>query len=230
MKVSPDAGKISVITPVWNRADLTRQLLWRNCTLYQSRPDVEFIIVDNASTDETREILGPFKALLSDRLVIQRNEDNVGFGPGHNQGARVAAGETFIFLSNDVIIANDYITPIQNALAEQPDALVGPEMLRHDTGWNTFDGQTIPYLAGWCIACRRETWDKLGGWDERYVPCDYEDIDLSYTAMKLGIPLVEAPLPLQHMFGQSAQKLDGGRLQITHQSQAKFKEKWGLDG
>ena len=221
--------KTSVITPIWNRADLTRYFLWRNATLYQSRPDVEFVIVDNASTDETQEVLGPFTALFSDRLVIQHNEENVGFGPGHNLGANLAAGEVLIFLSNDVIIANDYITPIEKALAEQPDALVGPELLRHDTGWNTFDGQTIPYLAGWCVACRRDTWDdKLGGWDERYVPCDYEDIDLSYTATQIGIPLVEVPLPLEHMFGQSAQSLGGGRLQITHQSQAKFKEKWGF--
>jgi len=220
--------KTSVITPVWNRADLTRQFLWRNATLYQARPDVEFIIVDNGSTDETSEVLGPFKALLSDRLVIQHNEANVGFGPGHNLGADLAAGEMLVFLSNDVIIANDYITPIEKALAEQPQALVGPELWRHNTGWNTFNGHMIPYLAGWCVACRRATWDKLGGWDERYVPCDYEDIDLSYTATQIGIPLVHVQLPLEHMFGQSAQKLDGGRLQITYQSQAKFKEKWNL--
>lgn len=220
--------KVSVITPVWNRADLTKQLLWRNSTLYQGRPDVEFIIVDNGSTDETQEVLGPFSALLGDRLVIQHNQENVGFGAGHNLGSDLAAGDIFVFLSNDVIIANNYLAPIEKALAEQPDALIGPEMLCHDTGWNTFDGQTISYLAGWCLACRRKTWDILGGWDERYVPCDYEDIDLSYTASKLGIPLVEIPLPLQHMFGQSAQKLEGGRLDITLQSQAKFKEKWGF--
>jgi GT2 family glycosyltransferase len=114
------------------------------------------------------------------------------------------------------------------ALEEEPGALVGPEMLRHDTGWNTFDGHTIAYLAGHCVACKRETWDLLGGWDERYVPCDYEDIDLSYSALQKGIPLVEVPLPLTHAFGQSAQALSKGREAITMRSQAKFKEKWGF--
>ncbi len=45
--------KISVITPVWNRADLTMQFLRLNWGLYGSRHDVEFVVVDNGSTDDT---------------------------------------------------------------------------------------------------------------------------------------------------------------------------------
>ncbi len=218
----------SVITPVWNRADLTMQFLYRNWGLYAGCPEVEFVIVDNGSQDNTHLVLVQFEDLMGDRLFVCRNEKNRGFGPGHNQGACVAQGDVLVFLSNDVIPNGDYITPIAAALAEEPGALVGPEMLRHDTGWNTFDGRTIAYLAGHCVACRRETLEVLGGWDERYFPCDYEDIDLSYTATQKGIPLVEIPLPLQHLFGQSAQALDGGRAAITQQSRAKFMEKWGL--
>lgn len=219
---------VSVITPVWNRADLTASFLMRNWSLYMNRADVEFIIVDNASADHTALVLSQFQGTMNGRLVVNHNQVNRGFGPGHNQGADMADGEVLIFLSNDVTPHGDYVGPIVEALEEDPDALVGPEMLRHDTGWNTFNGHTIAYLAGWCVACKQATWRVLEGWDERYVPCDYEDIDLSYTALRKGIPLVEVPLPLSHAFGQSAQALSGGRHAITMRSQAKFKEKWGL--
>lgn len=220
--------KVSVITPVWNRADLTMQFLQYNWNLYMDRSDVEFVIVDNGSTDSTPYLLDSLKEARGDRLFICRNEENRGFGPGHNQGACAARGEILIFLSNDVIPGGDYIAPIEAALSEGPGALVGPEMLSHDTGWNTFNGVTIPYLAGHCIACYRDTWEVLGGWDERYIPCDYEDIDLSYAATQKGIPLIAVSLPLTHLFGQSAQNLSEGRKAITLRSQAKFKEKWGF--
>ena len=220
---------ISVITPIWNRADLTADFLLKNWHLYASREDVEFVLVDNGSTDHTHVIIAQFQGIIGDRLSVHRNPQNTGFGPGHNQGVEMARGDVFVFLSNDVTPLGDYVTPVVQALAEEPTALVGPEMLRHDTGWNTFNGTTIAYLAGHCIACKRATWETLGGWDERYVPCDYEDIDLSYTAIQKGVPLVEVPLSLHHAFGQSAAQLSGGRLEITMRSQAKFKEKWGFD-
>lgn len=208
--------------------DLTAQFLQHNWGLYQSRPGVEFVVVDNASGDGTPAVLDRFRGTMGDRLVVHHNQFNAGFGPGHNQGAALARGDVLVFLSNDVIPMGDYVTPIERALAEEPGALVGPELLRHDTGWNTFNGQTIAYLAGWCVACRRDTWQALGGWDERYVPCDYEDIDLSYTARQKGIPLVQVPLPLRHLFGQSAASLDGGRAAITQRSRAAFMQKWDL--
>ena len=219
----------SIITPIWNRADLTADFLLKNWHLYASREDVEFILVDNGSTDNTPMVILQMRNVMGDRLGVHRNLQNTGFGPGHNQGAGAANGDVLIFLSNDVTPLADYVTPIVQALAEEPTALVGPEMLRRDTGWNTFNGTTIAYLAGHCIACKRATWETLGGWDERYVPCDYEDIDLSYTAIQKGVPLVEIPLPLKHLFGQSAAQLSEGRLAITMRSQAKFKEKWGFD-
>ena len=219
----------SIITPIWNRADLTADFLLKNWRLYASREDVEFILVDNGSTDHTHVVIAQFQGIMGNRLFVCRNEENRGFGPGHNQGAGAANGDVLIFLSNDVTPLGDYVTPIVQALEEEPTALVGPEMLRRDTGWNTFNGTTIAYLAGHCIACKRATWETLGGWDERYVPCDYEDIDLSYTAIQKGVPLVEVLLPLHHAFGHSAAQLSGGRLAITMRSQAKFKEKWGFD-
>ena len=216
---------VSVICPVWNQRVITHKFLFHHQRLYYRRPDIEFIIVDNGSTDNTQTTLNLWRHQFEDRLKVITLADNTGFGPGHNIGAAAAEGDILIFISNDVIPFDDYIKLIEENI--KPNTLIGPELITKDTGWNTFNGVTIPYLAGHLIACDRQTWDTLGGWDERYVPCDYEDIDLSMTAKEKGIELKEVKLPVQHLFGQSAQTLAGGRLQITQQSQAKFKEKWG---
>lgn len=218
---------VSIICPVWNQKVLTHKFLFHHQRLYQTRPDIEIIIVDNGSTDSTTTTLNMWRHQFGDRLKIVSLSVNTGFGPGHNTGAAVAEGGILIFISNDVIPFGDYVTVIEKAA--KPNRLLGAELITRDTGWNTFEGKTISYLAGHLVACDRQTWDKLGGWDERYIPCDYEDIDLSMTAHQIGIELIGLNLPVQHLFGQSAKQLDGGRLAITVQSQAKFKEKWGFE-
>jgi GT2 family glycosyltransferase len=121
------------------------------------------------------------------RLTVVDIEDNIGFGPANNQGVLAASGENLVFISNDVVPAGDYITPILEALKLNPQDLIGAELFDFDTGWNRFGAAPhIPYLGGWCVATTDCAWQELGGWDERFVPCDYEDVDLSLTAVTMG--------------------------------------------
>lgn len=219
---------VSIITPVWNQGDITHQFLYRNWQIYLSKPEIEFIIVDNGSTDNTQAILNQWQRTMQERLIIETLPENKGFGPGNNIGAKLAKGDILLFVSNDTVPLGDYTIAIQSKLNSHPDALVGPQLLTGDTGWNTFNGKTIPYLMAWCFACTKATWEKLGGFDEQFVPCDYEDIDLSLTAAQKGIELLEVSLPLQHIWGQSAKALSGGRQEITLRNQRRFKEKWGF--
>jgi hypothetical protein len=62
--------------------------------------------------------------------------------------------------------------------------------------------------------------------DERYSPCDYEDVDLSYTAIKAQLPLTQLPIPIVHYGGRTAMNL--ARTAITEANRVKFMEKWGL--
>jgi len=218
---------ISIITPVWNRSDLTQKFLFYNWSMYYNNPEIEFVVVNNGSIDNTGQILDQWQQRMGERLVVVHNEDNRGFSGGNNDGAKFANSSNFIFLSNDVQPVGGYVHPILKALKGDRDILIGAELFDWDTGWNTFNDKVIPYLAGWCIACSKRVYEKLGGWDERYFPCDYEDIDLSKTAIEKGMVLLPLSLKLRHEFGQSAKNLDGGREQITMQSQAKFIEKWG---
>jgi GT2 family glycosyltransferase len=217
----------SIITPVWNQSDITHQFLYHNWQLYMNRPDIEFVIVDNGSTDNTQAVLKRWHNIMPDRLIVETLPKNTGFGPGNNLGAILANGSILVFLSNDVIPLGDYVTTIEKSMQDQ--SLMGPQLLNQDTGWNTFNGETIPYLMAWCFACTKSTWQELGGFDEQFVPCDYEDIDLAMVAKQKGIGLIQLSLPIQHIWGQSAKSLDGGREKITLKNQALFKEKWGFN-
>ena len=221
---------ISVITPVWNQSHLTNRWLYQNWSMYADRPGLEWIIVDNGSTDETTRILCDWHNIMGDKLKTLSLTANIGFGPGNNRGAEVAKGDILAFISNDVQVVGDYITPIEVAYHyNQADALFGPEIWENNTGWNTFDLGTIPYVAGWCVIVEATLWGVMCKWDERFIPCDYEDIDLSYQAVKRGGRLVKLSLPLQHDSGKSAETLPGGRLAVTLANQKRFMEKWGLN-
>lgn len=220
---------ISIITPVWNEYRSTVRFLAQHWAIYAGWPDIEWVVIDNGSDDFTWRMLGGWKQTMDDQLKHIHLEQNIGFGPGNNCGANLAQGDILIFLSNDVQILGDYITPIRRAMADNSRALYGAEIFSHNTGWNTFnEAGPIAYVAGWCAIAARPFWDEVGPWDERYVPCDYEDMDLSYHVQKTGYPLIKLDLPLKHDSGRSAIHLPGGREKFTLVNRERFMTKWGL--
>lgn len=221
---------VSVITPVWNQSRLTQRWLYQNWAMYHAGPaDIEWIIINNGSTDDTDVVLSEWKKKLGKQLKIVTLAENTGFGPANNLGAEIATGKTVAFISNDVQVLGDYITPLSvMSRYDQAMSLWGPELWDRDTGWNTFDQGTIAYLGGWCVVISRAYWRVLCEWDERFVPCDYEDIDLSHQATQNGGHLVKIDLPLKHDSGKTAQALPGGRLAVTLANRQRFMDKWGL--
>lgn len=219
---------ISVITPVWNRSDLTAQFLLGNHMHYADDTGVQWIIIDNGSTDGTDNILEHWQGNIGDRLIVLRNETNLGFSVACNQGAGRAGGDIFLFLNNDVVIKGDYLSPLEKALDHNPNSLAGPQLLNSDTGWNVFGDKLISYLAGWCLAMTMATFYILDGFDERFSPAYYEDLDLCYNALQEGHELQQVWVPLQHIGEQSGGQLKE-KQQITEANRVKFAEKWGLE-
>ena len=222
--------KISVITPVWNRSDLTSNFIAQNWINYSYNSEIEWIFIDNGSTDRTNSLLKIEcqSDTMKGRLRMIANQENLGFSKANNQAAEIANGEILVFINNDVIIKGEYLEPIRIALTDHPKALTGAHMLDFNTGWNVFGSQLIPYLAGWCLAMRAETFQALGGFDERYTPADYEDMDLCYTAANDGRLLIPLDLPLHHLEAQTANLYLRGRRAVTEANKIKFMEKWGL--
>lgn len=211
---------VSIITPVWNQIEHTLRYLHQNREV-----DAQFIIIDNGSTDATPRMLDDWRETYKGRLAVITNSSNLGFPVACNQGASVATGDILLFLNNDIFVYGDYVSFIRQAVTD--DVIAGPELNTRDTGWNRFGNVLVTYMAGWCMAVTRKTFDDLTGFDERYSPADYEDMDLCYSAVKQGKSLLWLNLPIRHISGQTGVQLENRR-ELTEANRRKFAEKWGL--
>jgi O-antigen biosynthesis protein len=190
-----------------------------------TRPD-EIVVVDDYSQDsETLDGLS-WWALNLGGIRIIRPIINLGFLKASNYGMNKAKGDVLCLISSDVRVEDDLATIVVNLLNDNPKRLIGGTVYRDTTGWNEFDGRIFQYAEGWMLACTKEAWQELGGFDERYAPSDYEDIDLSTNALSKGYELVSLDNPnIRHLGGRTIGYSED-RLSITERNREKFKEKW----
>src|SRR5438067_3516210 len=91
--------KTSVVVPVFNKVEFTFQCL-RSLVRELDFDDTEVVVVNDASTDETRELLSHF----GDLVRVIDNDTNRGFVDACNRGAAAARGKYLVFLNNDTVV------------------------------------------------------------------------------------------------------------------------------
>jgi GT2 family glycosyltransferase len=217
--------KVSVVIPVHDHWNLTHSLLY---DLYNHcRSDIDEVVVVNDASKQVEHYTGMEWWAQGKMLPIHELEleTDLGFLRASNQGIKHAKGDIIILISNDVKIQENIIKKIVDAL-KQHNVLVGARLLSGDTGWNTFGKKTFPYLEGWLLAAMASDWDILGGFDERFAPCDFEDIDLSTTAIDKGYTLVSLEGAKVYHLGGKTIGFSPEREKITRANQEKFRTKW----
>lgn len=194
--------QVSFIIPLYNCLGHTRECLR---TLQATLPvglTHEIILVDDGSTDGTREWL----STLTAPCRVMLNEKNLGFASTCNRGASTAKGELLFFLNNDLVLLPGWFEPMRDAFARFRDAgLVGNVQRNaatdtidhagiyfahtgkpaHDTSRPLLARLTgyraVPAVTGACLAIRRDRWVELGGFDPAFVNGG-EDVDLALRA------------------------------------------------
>jgi len=108
---------VSTVIPTYNRGWTVREAV--ESVLCQDYPHIETIVVDDGSTDDTREKLAPF----ADRIRIMEQE-NRGVSAARNTGVLASSGELIAFLDSDDQWKSDKISKQTAFFAEHPDALI----------------------------------------------------------------------------------------------------------
>jgi glycosyltransferase involved in cell wall biosynthesis len=107
--------KISIITVVYNRAATIERAI--TSVLSQTYPNVEYLIIDGASTDGTAEVVQSYK----ERVAVVLSEKDKGMYDALNKGIRIASGDVIGILHADDEFANERVLEeVAAALAAHP--------------------------------------------------------------------------------------------------------------
>lgn len=136
---------LSIIIVTWNAMRFTQECL-DSLQSYMGDPSVEIIVVDNASSDGTPEMIE--KAFP--RVKLMRNEANLGFAKANNIGIAASTGNYVCLVNSDVRVLGDCLASMRAYMEEDPSVgVIGPQMLapngtiarsymRFPTLWRTF--------------------------------------------------------------------------------------------
>lgn len=199
-------SSVSIVLPNWNGAYLLRKHL---PFVIQAVKGAEIIVADDASSDESVKLL---KSEFPKVKVVE-NKIRHGFAGNVNSGVAAASGEITVLLNTDVRPKKDFLVPLLSHFSDSNVFAVGCLEESHEQGkillrgrgearWEKgffihirgeVDKSDTAWVAGGSGAFRKSMWDKLGGMDTLYSPFYWEDIDLSYRALKAGWRLVFEP-------------------------------------
>lgn len=200
---------VSIVIPNYNG----KQLLEKNLPKLIAELDhekvykCEIVIVDDGSTDDSQAFLEALKKTdHSIQMTVLKNEKNHGFSFTVNKGVREAKGEIVLLLNTDIYPQGHFLQPLLQHFSDPSVFAVGcmdksiegqEEILRgrgigkwergflmHSKG--DIDKTNTLWASGGSSAFRKNMWETLGGFNTLYNPFYWEDIDLSYRALKAG--------------------------------------------
>jgi glycosyltransferase involved in cell wall biosynthesis len=194
---------VSVIIPTWNRAALVVEAA--ASVLAQDYPRLELLVVDDGSTDDTRERLA---AIGDDRLRLLVNEENLGVSAARNRGIRAAAGEFIALLDSDDLWRPAKLSRQLEFFRHRPAAQIcqtGEVWIRNGVRVNPrrrhrkYSGDIFRHCLPLCIVSpsavmlRRSLLTAVGLFDESLPACEDYDLWLRIAA-RHPIYLLDEPL------------------------------------
>ncbi|RZJ97677.1 MAG: glycosyltransferase, partial [Brevundimonas sp.] len=240
--------RVSVVVPAHNKFGVTYYCL--SALLFASnRATFEVIVVDDGSSDETRQI----EEIVSGIKVV-RHESALGFVDACNDGVARASGDYVVLLNNDTEPTLGWLDEML-ATFDNFDAvgIVGAKLVYPDgrlqeaggivwkTGdpWNYGRGgnaadpkfnyvRQADYLSGACIMLPTALWTKLGGLSEIYRPAYFEDTDLCFKVKAEGLKVVYNPFCVIYHFEGVSSGTDtaSGMKRFQEVNRPTFKARW----
>ncbi len=198
--------KVSVVIPNYNGEGLLGIHLSKVISALDNKANqiIEVIVVDDASTDGSVELLKE----KFPKVKVVRHRVNKRFPSAVNTGFRSAKGELVLLMNSDVSPSIKVLESVHShfedtnlfgvSLHEKgffwAKGIFRKGFVEHSSGGLSRKVHNTFWLSGGSSVFRKSMWKKLGGLDEElYSPFYWEDIDISYRAMKRGWRLLWDP-------------------------------------
>lgn len=222
--------RTAVVIPNLNGEDYLAAAI--DSLLAQTHP-ATIIVVENASTDTSLQILETY----TDKIVVIKNEKNLGFAGGVNVGIRYALDQNFEFIAlfnNDAIADPTWLTELITTLDNHDDTGIVTCRLELADGksldstgefyttWGLpyprgrgestdkfMDEEYIFGASGGASIYRSDVFRKIGLFDEAFFAY-YEDTDISFRAQLAGIKIRYSPTAIaRHRQGETSKRMPG---------------------
>ena len=239
---------LSIIIVLYNQAHFS--FLCLKSILHHADVEYEVVIIDNASTDETEDLLSQI-----DNAKVIRNKENIGFLKAVNQASKVAKGKYVLLLNNDAMLEERSLSSaIHTIEKDETIGAVGGKIklvdgtlqeagnivwndgscIGYGRGDNPNDPQfmfkrQVDYCSGAFLLFRKTDFLNLNGFDNRFSPAYYEETDFCIQLNKSGLKTVYDPnvVIVHYEFASSGNVSDALSLQEKNKKTLTAKhEEW----
>lgn len=185
----------SLVIPTWNRARLLERSLSHNAQFTQ--PD-EVIVVDDGSTDDTRDVCERFGVTY----IPTGRTGEASCSLARNIGLRAASGDEVIVTDPEVMFVTDVVAAMREARVSDPGSILHPATARKE---RRYAGSERADHGWFYLVCLRRSWVlDVGGWDEAFPEAwGWEDIDLYERLRALGHELAPVGCEVLHQWHPS---------------------------
>jgi GT2 family glycosyltransferase len=203
---------ISIVVLCYNNIEYTKECL-KYYDLLTKYPNNELVIVDNMSTDGSREYLKEYFMDKTSNIRLVLNSKNYGFSGGNNKGLEMCRGDYIVMLNNDTCPLDSWlyelvkplmhdkqiglISPLTNEIGNEGKFFInfsGVEDLRlkvkEYNNRNVLGLLDVSNVAFFCVAMSREIYNKIGLMDSGYGVGWFEDDDYCYRVKRAGYKIV----------------------------------------
>ena len=199
---------ISIVIPTYNASRFIPDLL--GSIFKQAVDDMEVIIVDDCSTDNSVELVKQHPVRL---IEMERNG---GPAKARNRGVREAKGDIIFFLDSDVVVLNGTVKAVKDYFEKDPSAkcVIGIcDTMSLNKGFVPHYMAMFEYVhligtpenkvsvfAPRCGAMKRDFFLEIGGYNESYKGADVEDFELARRVNKTDPIILNEKMLVRHKF------------------------------